>query len=212
MDANEDPQQGHRRPSVDSSPRRPNPHLRQRGQSSGSLLRLHAHRQDGHWNKQWDVALDALEQIETIYGPLSQYDYAENILFRNKNTPESIMEIQHTYTQGALLLHVQRGLHLPAPTRVRPPRRSTTAWRFPNWATRRPSGRRCVRTSISARVSSPKWARISRQVQHGMGIRGQDVQQHQHPPVVRTEVLVSRTCSPRPTATTTRSSAMPTRC
>ena len=50
------------------------------------------------WNKQWDVALDALEQIETIYGPLSQYDYAENILFRNKNTPESIMEIQHTYT------------------------------------------------------------------------------------------------------------------
>mgnify|MGYP000259811300 FL=1 len=54
------------------------------------------------WNKQWDVALDALEQIETIYGPLSQYDYAENILFRNKNTPESIMEIQHTYTQGAL--------------------------------------------------------------------------------------------------------------
>ena len=54
------------------------------------------------WNKQWEVALDALEQIETIYGPLSQYDYAENILFRNKNTPESIMEIQHTYTQGAL--------------------------------------------------------------------------------------------------------------
>ena len=54
------------------------------------------------WNKQWNVALDALEQIETIYGPLSQYDYAENILFRNKNTPESIMEIQHTYTQGAL--------------------------------------------------------------------------------------------------------------
>ena len=48
-----------------------------------------------------------------------------------------------------------------SPTRVRPTRRSTTAWRFPNWATRRPSGRRCVRTSISARVSSPKWARTS---------------------------------------------------
>ena len=54
------------------------------------------------WNKEWDTALEALQQIETIYGPLSQYDYAENILFRNKNTPESIMEIQHTYTQGAL--------------------------------------------------------------------------------------------------------------
>jgi len=54
------------------------------------------------WNKQWDVALDALEQIETIYGPLSQYDYAENILFRNKNTPESIFEVQRTYTPGGL--------------------------------------------------------------------------------------------------------------
>ena len=54
------------------------------------------------WNKEWDTALEALQQIETIYGPLSQYDYAQNILFRNKNTPESIMEIQHTYTQGGL--------------------------------------------------------------------------------------------------------------
>ena len=54
------------------------------------------------WNKEWDIALDALENIETIYGSLSQYNYAENILFRNKNTPESIMEIQHVYTQGGL--------------------------------------------------------------------------------------------------------------
>ena len=34
------------------------------------------------WNKEWDTALEALQQIETIYGPLSQYDYAQNILFR----------------------------------------------------------------------------------------------------------------------------------
>ena len=45
------------------------------------------------WNKEWDVALEALGSLETIYGSLSQYDYAENILFRNKNTPESIMEV-----------------------------------------------------------------------------------------------------------------------
>lgn len=50
-----------------------------------------------------DVALEALQNIEKIYGSLSSYDYAENILFRNKNTPESIMEIQHTYTQGGLV-------------------------------------------------------------------------------------------------------------
>lgn len=52
------------------------------------------------WNQEWETALEALKSIEKIYGPLSQYDYAENVMFRNKNTPESIMEIQHTYTQG----------------------------------------------------------------------------------------------------------------
>ena len=52
------------------------------------------------WNKEWDVALNALKNLEKIYGDLSDYDYAENILFRNKNTPESIMEIQHVYVEG----------------------------------------------------------------------------------------------------------------
>ncbi len=54
------------------------------------------------WNKEWDVALEALHNLEDIYGSLSSYSYAENVLFRNKNTPESIMEVQHTYTQGGL--------------------------------------------------------------------------------------------------------------
>ena len=49
------------------------------------------------WNKEWNVALDALKGIENIYGDFSQYDLEENVLFRNKNTPESIMEIQHLY-------------------------------------------------------------------------------------------------------------------
>ncbi len=52
------------------------------------------------WNQDWHTALEALGHIEDIYGDFSQYDYAENVMFRNKNTPESIMEIQHTYTQG----------------------------------------------------------------------------------------------------------------
>ncbi|MCQ2135380.1 MAG: RagB/SusD family nutrient uptake outer membrane protein [Bacteroidales bacterium] len=54
------------------------------------------------WNHEWETALEALESIEAIYGDLSGYDYAENVMFRNKNTPESIFEVQHTYTQGGL--------------------------------------------------------------------------------------------------------------
>lgn len=51
----------------------------------------------------FDVALEALQHLEDIYGPLSQYSYEENVMFRNKNTPESIFEVQHTYTQGGLV-------------------------------------------------------------------------------------------------------------
>lgn len=54
------------------------------------------------WNKEWDVALDALGHIEDIYGSLSFYDYVENAMFRNKNTPESIFEIQHEYVEGGI--------------------------------------------------------------------------------------------------------------
>ncbi len=54
------------------------------------------------WNKEWNVAIDALKKIEKIYGTLAEYDLKENVMFRNKNTPESIMEVQHVYTQGGL--------------------------------------------------------------------------------------------------------------
>lgn len=54
------------------------------------------------WNQEWDVALDALEHIRNIYGNLSSYDYGENVMFRNKNTAESIFEIQHEYIEGGL--------------------------------------------------------------------------------------------------------------
>ncbi len=54
------------------------------------------------WNHKWETALDAIKRIEEIYGDFSQYDLEENIMLRNSNTPESIMEVQHTYTQGGL--------------------------------------------------------------------------------------------------------------
>lgn len=50
----------------------------------------------------WTTAIEALDAIEAIYGDFSQYDYVENVLFRNKNTPESILEVQHAYKQGGL--------------------------------------------------------------------------------------------------------------
>lgn len=53
------------------------------------------------WNEDWDTALDALEQLREIYGNLSQYS-VEDIMLRNKNTPESIFEIQHSYEKGGL--------------------------------------------------------------------------------------------------------------
>lgn len=53
------------------------------------------------WNKRWDVARDAMLELETIYGGLSQYSL-DDIMFRRKNTPESIFEIQFTYTAGGL--------------------------------------------------------------------------------------------------------------
>lgn len=45
------------------------------------------------WNKQWDTALEALAELEKIYGTLDQYPLSD-IPFRMKNTPESILEIQ----------------------------------------------------------------------------------------------------------------------
>ena len=50
----------------------------------------------------WETALDALAAIELIYKDFSTYDYKYNVLFRNKNTPESIFEIQHIYQAGGI--------------------------------------------------------------------------------------------------------------
>ena len=53
------------------------------------------------WNKEWSIARDAMDRLETIYGDLSQYPI-EDIPFSEKNTPESIFEIQHTYSTTGL--------------------------------------------------------------------------------------------------------------
>ena len=55
--------------------------------------------QAGQWYR---TAVSALEKLEPIYGSLADYDYSFNATFRNKNTPESIMEVQHEYSRGGV--------------------------------------------------------------------------------------------------------------
>lgn len=49
------------------------------------------------WNKKWDVCIEAMNKLKTIYGALSQYTLTDT-WFRNKNRPESIFEIQYSGT------------------------------------------------------------------------------------------------------------------
>ena len=49
----------------------------------------------------YQTGIDALEKVESVYQELSQYQL-EDIKFKNKNTAESIFEIQHTYVNGQL--------------------------------------------------------------------------------------------------------------
>ncbi|MDU1892500.1 MAG: RagB/SusD family nutrient uptake outer membrane protein [Dysgonomonas sp.] len=53
------------------------------------------------WNKKYDVALEALKEIQLVYGTLDQYSLTDTF-FRNKNTPESIFEIQYTWSATGL--------------------------------------------------------------------------------------------------------------
>lgn len=49
----------------------------------------------------YDTAIEACLHLESIYGTLDQYPI-EDILFRVKNSPESIFEIQHTWSTGGV--------------------------------------------------------------------------------------------------------------
>ena len=53
------------------------------------------------WNKDWDDVIYACEHLEAIYGDLTQYPY-EDVMFRNKNTKESIFEINHEFKEGGI--------------------------------------------------------------------------------------------------------------
>ncbi|PST83162.1 RagB/SusD family nutrient uptake outer membrane protein [Pedobacter yulinensis] len=53
------------------------------------------------WNKDFATALTALKEIQKIYGQLAQYPL-EDTYFRNKNTPESIFEVQFTWSATGL--------------------------------------------------------------------------------------------------------------
>lgn len=54
------------------------------------------------WNKDWDTVIEAVSHLEEIYGDLNQYSYAD-VQYRRKNTPESIFEVQHTYSAGGVI-------------------------------------------------------------------------------------------------------------
>lgn len=60
------------------------------------------------WNKDWDSAAEALEKIRNMYGELSQYPLSD-VPFSVKNTPESIFEIQHTYSASGLKVYSNLG-------------------------------------------------------------------------------------------------------
>lgn len=49
------------------------------------------------WNKDYQTCLDAMKEVRNIYGQLAQYNL-EDTYFRNKNTPESIFEVQFTWS------------------------------------------------------------------------------------------------------------------
>ncbi len=53
------------------------------------------------WNKDYATALNALTEVKKIYGALSQYPL-EDTYFRNKNTQESIFEVQYTWSLSGL--------------------------------------------------------------------------------------------------------------
>ncbi len=53
------------------------------------------------WNKEYQICVDAMQSVRKIYGQLGQYQLKDT-WFRNKNTPESIFEIQFTWSATGL--------------------------------------------------------------------------------------------------------------
>jgi hypothetical protein len=53
------------------------------------------------WNKDYNTCANAMEEIRKIYGQLVQYTFTDTY-FRNKNTAESIFEVQYTWSATGL--------------------------------------------------------------------------------------------------------------
>lgn len=53
------------------------------------------------WNENWDEALYALDELESVYGDIESYPLAE-IQWRYKNTKEGIFEIQHDWSENGV--------------------------------------------------------------------------------------------------------------
>lgn len=53
------------------------------------------------WNKDYTTCAAAMEEIRKIYGQLVQYPLSDTY-FRNKNSPESIFEVQYTWSATGL--------------------------------------------------------------------------------------------------------------
>lgn len=53
------------------------------------------------WNKKYTVCAAAMQEIRKIYGQLTQYPLTDTY-FRNKNTPESIFEVQYIWSAAGI--------------------------------------------------------------------------------------------------------------
>jgi hypothetical protein len=53
------------------------------------------------WNKNYQACIDAMQEVRKIYGQLVQYPLTDT-WFRNKNTPESIFEVQFTWSAAGI--------------------------------------------------------------------------------------------------------------
>ena len=69
------------------------------GNRAGYALCLMLMAKMAMWNEDWDGALLPLKQLEELYGDLTEANYPlENTMWRYRNTPESIFEIQHDWS------------------------------------------------------------------------------------------------------------------
>ncbi|MCK7556775.1 RagB/SusD family nutrient uptake outer membrane protein [Chitinophaga sedimenti] len=74
------------------------------------------------WEKDYTTCTNAMEEIRKIYGQLTQYSLTDTY-FRNKNTGESIFEVQYIWSAAGL----KRQRTLPVSSRPpRPPARAPT--------------------------------------------------------------------------------------